>query len=814
MRNYPCAKGGRRKGRFPVPGDTQSPTTLIGRYLGHYRILKKIGAGGMGEVYLAHDEHLDREVAVKVLHPGTILNESSRRHLRQEALTLSKLNYPSIATIYDFDSRDGVDFLAMEYVSGTTLSEKLAKGSLLEKEAVRLGTQLADGLEAAHEHGVIHRDLKPSNLRLTEDGRLKILDFGLAKLRQSVEDTITAEGKSETWAMAGTLPYMAPEQLLGGEIDARTDIHAFGTVMYEMVTGERPFADVPRSRLAGAILHQPTPPPSALNPKLSPELARIITKCLEKEPENRYQSAKELSIDLRRLERTPQTAPETFPERGVAVNKDARHSRRVRVLTGVAAIAILVVVGLLWNKYADRPSPGVAAASIAVLPFTDLSPNHDQEYFSDGLAEEILNDLAKIPNLKVVGRTSSFQFKGKNEDLRQIGQKLNASNVLEGSVRKNGDHVRVTAQLIKTSDGFHLWSDTYDRELKDILILQDDIAKAVTSTLQLKLAVEQARTSRQTVRVANPEAFQALLQARYFYRMHDQDSSRKTREYATRAIQLDPDYAPAYALRSESEMDAGAMLWADYPEAVAQARRDAEKAIALDPTSADGYRATAYIHDYADMNCREAETWLKKARELAPGDAVAVGRSAELAMCLGHLEEAATLFQKEFEIDPLQVSEYKILGEVLLDLGRYEEAYAALRKSLDLNPNEGMVHETWGEVLLAQGHPQEALIEMQKERQLEWYRDLGLALAYHALGKRKESDLALARIVAQYSNYAAYQIAQAYAYRGEVDEAFKWLDRAYSQRDPGLHWFMTDLKLKSLRSDPRYALMLKKLNLN
>src|ERR1022692_2148720 len=275
--------------------------SLVGSELGHYRIAEKIGAGGMGEVYRARDQHLARDVAIKVLPPGTLADESARKHFRKEGLILSRLNHPNVATIHDFDTQQGVDFLVMEYIPGITLSEKVGAGPLPEKDVLRLGVQLAEGLSVAHDHGVIHRDLKPGNLRVTDDGRLKILDFGLAKLWHPVTASAATESLSETQGMAGTLPYMAPEQLLGGEIDARTDIHAAGLVLYEMTTGRHPFAHVERSQLIAAILHRPPRPPTALNPTLSTELERIIGKCVEKEPENRYQSAKELAIDLRRL---------------------------------------------------------------------------------------------------------------------------------------------------------------------------------------------------------------------------------------------------------------------------------------------------------------------------------------------------------------------------------------------------------------------------------------------------------------------------------------------------------------------------------
>src|ERR1039458_2233097 len=338
---------------------------LVGSELGHYRIVEKIGAGGMGEIYLARDQHLARDVAIKVLPPRTLIDESARKHFRKEALILSQLNHPNVATIHDFDTQQGADFLVMEYIPGITLSEKVAAGPLPEKEVLRLGVQLAEALAAAHEHGVVHRDLKPGNLRVTSDGRLKILDFGLAKLWHPVTASAATESLSETPAMAGTLPYMAREQLVGGEIDARTDIHAAGSVLYEMATGQRPFADVERSQLIGAILQRSPVLPTVRNPKLSPELERIIGKCLEKGPENRYQSAKELAVDLRRL-LTPSTVTRPTPRRKFGAGKTISLAAACSV-----AVLLTLILGLNPGGIRDKLFGGTAHApirSLAVLP--------------------------------------------------------------------------------------------------------------------------------------------------------------------------------------------------------------------------------------------------------------------------------------------------------------------------------------------------------------------------------------------------------------------------------------------------------------
>jgi len=790
---------------------------LVSETLGHYRIVEKIGAGGMGEVYRATDEHLARDVAIKVLPPGTLADASARKHFRLEALALSKLNHPNIATIYDFDTQQGLDFLVMEYIAGETLNSKLAKGSLAEKEVLRLGLQLSEGLEAAHSQGIIHRDLKPSNLRLTSDGRLKILDFGLAKLRRPLAEGLATESTTmgslgDSQVMAGTLPYMAPEQLVGGAVDARTDVHAVGCVLYEMATGQRPFTGVARSQMVAAILHRPPILPTVVNPRLSSELERIIGKCLEKEPEERYQSTKELSIDLQRLMRETYSS---FSSTGAHPGHSTR--RPVSKWLGFALLMVsilflAVLADKFWHKGVKGGSPGAATASIAVLPFADLSPGHDQEYFSDGLAEELLNQLTKIPNLRVAARTSAFRFKGQNEDLRVIGKRLNVTNVLEGTVRKEGNRVRISAQLIRVDDGFNLWSDSYDRDLTDVFVVQDDIARAATSALQLKLRSGDSSFPQAASGTTNPQTYEAFLHARYFAHMNDKEFALRALDYADKAIQFDPNYAPAYALRAAVNMQAAGMLWVKPTEATEKARRDTEKAITLDPNLADAYRVVSHIQAEAESNCREAESSLDRARELAPGDPDNLAQGAMLAICQGRQEEAIELFRRELVIDPLRPSEYMYLAQVLRDVGRYDEAHVALGKALELNPNQIMVHEVRGEVYLAQGRPVQALAEMEKEPE-SIYRDLGRALAYHTLAQPQASDAALAHLISQYQNDGAYQIAQMYGYRGDVDQAFAWLDRAYAQHDPGLEWIKTDLKFRSIRKDPRFAQLLRKLNL-
>ncbi|HEX9254579.1 MAG TPA: protein kinase, partial [Candidatus Angelobacter sp.] len=521
----------------------------IGQTLGHYRLLEQIGAGGMGVVFRAHDEHLERDVALKLLLPGTLADEPARKRFRREALTLSKLNHPNLAAVYDFDSQGDVDFLIMELIAGESIDGKLAAGPLPEKEILRLGSQMAEGLQTAHAHGVVHRDLKPSNLRVTSDGRLKILDFGLAELLLPASPTATTESLIESHAACYTLPYAAPEQLLGEAVDGRTDIHAMGAVLYEMATGRRPFTETQTSRLIDAILHQGPVPPRALNARLSPELERIVLKCLEKEPDRRYQSAKELEVDLRRLA-SPSESSGAYQGR-------RRHTRAKRI------------------------------HSLAVLPLVNLA-GPDEEYFAEGMTEALIADLAQIGALKVISRTSVMRYKGTDKPLAQIARELDVDGVIEGSTLRAGHQVRVTAQLIHAESDTHLWAKSYERDLNNILVLQREVAQAIADEIQIKL------TAKERARLVgggsvNPEAYEAYLKGRYCWNKRTGQDIQKAIRYFEQAVAIDPNYAPAYA----GLADAYHVLWVytgvSPREMYQQAKTAALKGLAIDGDLAEAH---------------------------------------------------------------------------------------------------------------------------------------------------------------------------------------------------------------------------------
>jgi TolB-like protein/Flp pilus assembly protein TadD len=442
-----------------------------------------------------------------------------------------------------------------------------------------------------------------------------------------------------------------------------------------------------------------------------------------------------------------------------------------------------------------------------------MSPSQDQEYFSDGLTEQLINDLAKIPNLKVIGRSSAFQFKGKSEDVRDVGRTLGVANVLEGSVRREGNHVRITAELIKADDGFQLWSQTYDREFKDIFAVQDEIAMAATEALQPTLLGDNGQRFASASPGTNPEAYQAYLEAKYFIgRGASKEGLDKALAYTDTAIKLDETYAPAWALRASVQNVMATVSLTDVTEGFRRSRNDAERAIALDPTLGSAYLALARTQIFYDWDWDAANTCLTKAAALEPGNAEVLQIQSRLSALSGNLDEAINLGEQAVTLDPLDTISRLQLGYVLYVASRYDEARVELQKALDLNPQAAFVHITLGKILIAEAKPQQALAEIEKEPN-DWERLTGQALAYHALGREQRSNAALTELIAKHDTDSAYQIAEVYAFRGEPDNAFEWLDRAYKQRDAGLPAIKTDPLAISLRHDPRYTVLLKRMRL-
>ncbi len=788
---------------------------MIGKTLSHYHIVEQIGAGGMGEVYRARDEHLGRDVAIKVLPPGMLTDEAARKRFPKEARALSKLNHPNIQTVLDFDSQDGVDFLVTEYVPGITLSDKLALRALPEKDVTQLGAQLAEGLAAAHEHGVVHRDLKPANLRVTPDGWLKILDFGLAKLVRPMGDRATIEGTtesvSETQAGAGTLPYMAPEQLRGENVDARTDIYAAGAVLYEMATGQRPFPETQTTQLIDAVLHRPPVAPRALNPRVSLELEQIILKCLEKEPENRYQSAREVVVDLRRAGAPVSTAT----GRRAPPRRTLWHILLPAV--GIAAVVLLLaLLGLDLERLRDRllggPAPG-PITSLAVLPLENLMGDPEQEYFVDGMTEALISELAQIGALKVISRTSVMRFKGTDKSLPEIARDLGVDGIIEGSVLRAGDQIRITAQLIEGATDRHLWASSYERDLSNILALQSEVARAIAREIKIKLTPrEQARLA--SPRPVNTEVYQLYLRGRYHWNKRTQEGFKKGLEFFEQALERDPTYPLAYAGLADTYSLLANYFFLPPQEAFPRAKAAAMKALEIDDTLAEAHTSLAFARHHYDWDWSGAEGEYKRALELNPGYATAHQWYAEYLTTVGRHEEAIAEIGLAQELDPLSLVIDANVGRLLYYTRQYDRAIEELQNTLKLDPNYFWAHVFLGMAFEQKGMYAEAMAEAQKVVALGGGGpNVVLTRAYAASGRTDDARKVLKALQQRYGeDVESYSMGGIHAALGEKDEAFAWLEKAFDEHSFFLVFLRADPWFDSLRTDPRFADLLGRLS--
>jgi len=778
--------------------------SIIGQIVSHYRILQKLGGGGMGVVYEAEDTELQRHVALKFLPPQLGSDSIALERFRREARSASALNHPNICTIYEVGQHEEKPFIAMELMKGQTLKHTISGKPMDINAAVHLAIEIADALDAAHSQGILHRDIKSANIFISDRNHAKLLDFGLAKYFSTDELSVTQKSTIEQLTSAGnvigTVAYMSPEQIRGKDVDARSDLFSFGVVLYEMATGRLPFAGDTSGEIIEAIF---TKQPLQLNRKIPAKLEQIIQKALQKERNARYASAAEMRSDLQQLKDDPTSSTTT------------------QKWVPVASILILfMIVAAFWfsretkitNKTATIKQPVAVKSekvSIAVLPFVDMSPDKNQEYFTDGLSEELINVLSKNPQLKVIGRTSSFSFKGKNEDLRTIGKKLGVGTLLEGSVRKEGKQIRITAQLIKAADGFHLWSQNYDREMNDVFVVQDEIASSVANALNITLL----QKHNQPEYKPKPEAYNAYLEGRYFQDRKSKENLEKAKEYFERAVQIDPNYSNAWIGLADFNFSIQEyMPEKEVPERYENAREYIQKALELNSQSPLALTHLASIQMMPDWDWSTAKVTLNRARAIDPENPGVLASSSRLEAALGHIEDAINLRRRSINSDPLNIESYVRLGALYYYAGQSEQAEAAFKKVLELYPERTVIHLWLGSVYLLQSKTEMAFNEMRKEQD-ECWRLNGMALVYHALGKFMESDLALKELIHKYQSGTSYEIAGVYAYRGQTDNAFKWLDRAYSLCDADLFYIKIDPQLRNLHSDPRWPKFLKKMNL-
>ncbi len=718
---------------------------MIGKTVSHYKILEELGRGGMGVVYRAEDTKLGRQAAIKLLPVHLSGDDAAKKRFINEAKTASALDHPNICTIYEIDEIEGGRIImAMAYYEGETLRDRIEGGRLEIEEAVDIALSAARGLAKAHEGRIVHRDVKPANILVTEDGRIKILDFGLAKLAGGTR--LTRDGST-----LGTAEYMSPEQVQGGDVDHRTDIWSLGVVLYEMITGRNPFRRDYEQAAMYSIVNDDPDPVSSLREDTPPELATIVERALSKDTAGRYRDMEGMRDDLEILMRRMQT------------------DSTVK----------------LHNELQSMPS-------IAVLPFVNMSPDPENEYFGNGLAEELINALARIRGLRVVARTSAFRFRGREEDIREIGRILNVGSILEGSVRKSGNKLRITAQLINVDDGYHVWSERYDRELEDIFEIQDEIARAIVDKLEITLSLKPG-TPIVKKYTSDLAAYNLYLKGLYHWNRMTPDGWVASKECYEEAVGIDPEFAPAYvglAIWYQSQAYWGSM----HPkEARAQSLENTERALEIDDKFAPAHTLLACNLYLIERNWIESEREFKLALELDPSSSITRVNYALHLLMHDRFEDAAVQPRIAQQYDPLSQIVNTWAAIVSYYTGNVEESIKLLERTIEIDPTSWQPHYHLAWEYLSQSRLEEAAGEAKKAVELSGGASIALMLhssASYLTGRTGEADELLERLLERGRQVYVPPIFIAWINmsRGRIDETYSWIEKAIEADDPWLNF--------------------------
>ncbi|HKQ79948.1 MAG TPA: protein kinase [Blastocatellia bacterium] len=799
--------------------------SLIGRRIGPYQFLSLLGVGGMGEVYRALDSRLDREVAIKVLPPNLAQDTEALARFKREAKAVAALSHPNILAIHDFGTEQDVSYAVMELLEGETLRSCLRRSALPWRKAVEIGIALADGLASAHAKGITHRDLKPENIFLTTNSQVKILDFGIARIKQPVVDQTASLGMTPSDSTApgmvmGTVGYMSPEQLRGEEIDAPSDIFSFGCVFYEMVAGRRAFARPTAAEAMAAILKDELPELAEIGVAIPRELDQIVQRCLEKNPEERFQSARDLAFALRARSSsagasTPVSTRAGWLQTG-AVPTSRPTASIERLLTGInrrrtGALIALALVAIAIAAFAYFSRSGRAIDSLAVLPFVTTDADANAEYLADGLTENLINSMSQLPGMTMIASGSVFRFKAKQPDPQAIGKQFGVSAVLTGRIAQRGESLTINAELINVRDGSRLWGERYERRLADILSVQEELTRHITAELRFKLTDAESRRlgKRHT---ENTEAYHLYQRGRYIFLQFSPDGIRRGLEYFNQAIALDPNYAPAhagigyaYALAASQYESPG--------EAMARARQASLRALQLDESLPEAHFSLALVKWWADWEWAAAENEFRRALELNPNHATARAVFSDFLAAQERFEEAYEQAGRALKLDPLSIYASGAMGKALYYARDYDRAFAVYQKTLELDPDSARTHRNLGRVLLQQGKYSEAIAELSKaytrEQHYSFLADLGHA--YAVAGRRNEARQTLAQLqrLPRQRYLSPVYIAKIHAGLGETDEALKLLRQGYQDRSDLLTWLRVEPTFDPLRSDARFAELLR-----